>query len=115
MDAITPKTFEPEFQPNKGRKVSFLLKPLDLKGQYQLQVALDEKGRPSWEGLQVAARYIVGWTGIAREDGAEVPFTRRAITEVIEGGANTDWMIWLAMIAGRLYADSLLSEIERKN
>lgn len=115
MDGITPKAYEPPHQPFEGRTVSFLLKPLDLKGQYQLQAAIDGKGVPSWDGIEVAARYIVGWKGLPPEDGVEPPFSRQKLAQVLAGGADVNWMLWLPEIAGRLYRDSILSEIERKN
>lgn len=106
---LSATAFEPKHQPLEGKTVVFKLQPLDLKGQYELQASMDDRMVPSWDGIQVAARYVVGWEGM------DEAFSRARLRQILAGGASLDWMIWLAQIAGELYRGSLLSEIERKN
>lgn len=89
--------------------VSFELRPLDLKTQYVLQVSMMETGVPSWDGIKAASAFITGWKGLP------VEFSPKALRDVLDGGADKDWLLWLMQIAGELYRRSLMSEEEAKN
>jgi hypothetical protein len=115
MEGVAPFRFVPAYQPHEGREVAFTLKPLDLKNQYSLQASMDEQMVPSWSGIELAAKHIVGWSGLQIEDGAELPFSRSRVQQIVSGGADLNWMIWLGQIAGKLYVAAMLPEIERKN
>jgi len=89
--------------------VSFQLRPLDLRTQYTIQASIGPNRVPSWDGIVAAAEFIVGWKGLP------VEFSRGALREILNGGADVAWMVRLTQIAGDLYAKSFLSETERKN
>lgn len=107
MKDIQPFDYEPHHQPF-DTPVIFKLKPLDLRGQYEVQASFNDNGAPGWDGLVAASRYIKGWSGPIPE------YSRHRLREIIEGEADFNWMIWLAQIAGKLYAESLLKEADKK-
>lgn len=103
--------FAPSYQPEADDPVSFTLKPLDLKGQYELRSSFNKKGVPSWEGIEAASQYIVGWSGKQLGE-----FSRHKVREIVSGGADMHWMIWLGHIAGELYVRSVIeADTEKKS
>ena len=111
MKHLEPSDFTPKYQPDDADPVSFKLQPLDLKGQYELRSSMGKKGIPSWEGIETASRYIVGWKGAQLGE-----FSPARVREVVSGGANPNWMIWLGHIAGELWLNSFIEgEAEKKS
>ena len=108
MKHLEPGEFIPRYQPDPADPVSFRLLPLDLRGQYEIQASM-KKGVPSWDGIECAAQYIVGWKGARLGE-----FSRARVREIVSGGADADWMIWLGHIAANLYTNSLIPEDTEK-
>lgn len=115
MRDLKPFDFVPDYQPDPDSTVTFRLAPLDQRGQFEIQGAMGPDLSLAWRGVEVAADYVVGWTGL-KSQGIEVPFSRAAMRAVLRAAEpDMRWNIWLKTIAGKLYVDSLLTEIERKN
>jgi hypothetical protein len=111
MKHLEPYDFPPNYQPDEADAVSFRLEPLDLKSQYELQATMNRRGIPSWDGIQIAAQRIVGWSGKQLGD-----FSAVRVKEILRGGASANWMIWLGEIAGELYSRSLIgADAEKKS
>ncbi len=114
MKDIVPFDFTPDYQPSKKHKVSFKLRPLSQRDQYEMQtsmVVVRGNLKPSWDGVCVAAQQIVGWAGVTKRDGSALEFSSAAVDDVIESeNADPRWSIWLYQIAGALYRRAVLSE-----
>jgi hypothetical protein len=95
--------YEPAHQPFDA-PVSFTLKPLDLRGQYEVQSSMSD-GVPGWDGLVAASRYLVGWEGEPLGQ-----FSRARVRQIVDGDADLHWMCWLAQITGKLLAESYLKD-----
>lgn len=102
MKELQSFEYEPSHQP-LAEPVKFTLKPLDLRGQYEIQASMSD-GPPTWDGIVSASRYIKGWSGPIGE------FSRQRLRSILDGEADFNWMLWLAQITGKLYGESLLKD-----
>jgi hypothetical protein len=110
---ISPFEYEPTHQPDPDSPVKFRLRPLDQRALHEVTASLNDRGVPRWDGILEASRFILGWSGI-KSDGADLPFSRQALRSILDGGADTDWMVWLGQITGHLYSKALISDDDRK-
>jgi hypothetical protein len=110
---ITPFDYEPSHQPDPASPVIFKLRPLDQRAYHEITASLNDRGVPRWDGIVEASRFILGWSGI-KSEGIEVQFSRNALRGVLDGQADTDWMIWLGQVAGHLYSKAILTDDDRK-
>jgi hypothetical protein len=102
MKELSPFDYEPSHQPLES-PVVFKLRPLDLRGQYEIQASMTDQV-VGWDGIVAASRYIKGWSGPIGD------FSRARVREIVDGDADFNWMIWLAQVAGKLFRDSLLKD-----
>lgn len=109
MNELEPFDFEPPYQPDPEDKVTFTLKPLDLRGQTELLFSRDEEGMPVWKGVAAASRYIVGWSGAQLGQ-----FSRARVQQIVNGGADYKWALWLPAIAVELHKRAMLSGADEK-
>jgi hypothetical protein len=99
MKELTPFEFQPDHQPLES-PVSFRLRPLDMRGKLEIRSAMYTK--EWWAGYLIASRYIVGWTGDLGE------FSRARVRQIMDGGADFNWELWIIQITQRLLDQSQL-------
>jgi hypothetical protein len=100
MKELAQFEFEPDHQPFEA-PVSFRLRPLDMRGKLDIRSAMYTK---SWsDGYMIASRYIAGWSG---KDLGE--FSRARVRQIMDGGADTNWELWIIQITSRLLDHSQL-------
>jgi hypothetical protein len=110
MKHLEPFEFTPAYQVKPEDPVTFTLKPLDVRGRYEIKAGVYVVGdevRIRWEGASAAARYITGWKG-----GGIKPYSRTRPQQIIDGVDDADdgWEFWLSAIAFKLLAESEPSE-----
>lgn len=106
--------FTPKHQ-KEGAEVKFLLKPLDTKGLYRVQISMKGDGVPSADAaFDIFESQLFGWQGIT-ENGAPLVYSRAARQKILAGDASLDWMLWIAESIGNLYSKALLGDSEKKD
>lgn len=114
MRKVLPYWFTPKYQPNPDAPVEFQLKPLDPETLYTIQASFNSLGNATWSGVKAAAQFgLVGWKNVIL-DGAPADFNKDALSKILGGIGDADWMIWLGIICGQLYANAFLSAEEKK-
>ena len=109
MKHLEPYDFTPDFQPVEADPVSFRLKPFDFAGQGDFQAYLNTLGKPTFDGIKVAAKYVVGWSG-----GGLGTYSRAAMNQLLSGSSNTNFLLWMYAVAGDLYGKSLMGDEDAK-
>jgi hypothetical protein len=109
MKELQPFDYVPEYQPFEGEEVSFRLKPLDQRGYYEIQIALNESGSIGWDGIRAGARFIVGWKGDALGE-----FSRARVNEKINGAPDPQFILLVANATGELYRRAAVGDDEAK-
>mgnify|MGYP001213324745 CR=1 FL=1 len=107
--------FTPEHQPVSDVIVRFHLKPLDQRGQYDIQATMNGNGVPSSDGLEVGLKYVIDWENVTGPDGKPLAYSLQVKRRILDGDPNINMLIWLASVTGELYRQSFMPEIERKN
>lgn len=110
MKQLDPFWYEPTTeQPADGEKVSFHLKPLSMRALYRMRMALDERGLPTDECIDVTLQHILSWKN------APLEYSTAARDALFDGAPDIRWMLWLSELTGVLYSRALVPETERKN
>lgn len=105
----SPYWFTPQTQSGEGEAAQFQLRPLTLRGLYDLRASFNDQGVPTSSGLEVALGFVTDWKNV------EPPFSPQAKRALLDGAADSRWILWLAEIAGELFRGALVPETERKN
>jgi hypothetical protein len=103
MKELAAFDFDPDHQPFEDDPVSFRLKPLDMRGRLEIKSAVHAQAW--WQGYLTASRYIVGWSGKGLGE-----FSRARVRQIMDGGEDQNWELWIVQITGQLLDSSDLKD-----